>query len=72
MHSSYTTVHFADLYIQCALVYNYSQFKLIVLIVIMIEELMLRRIRQGCLLADHLILANQKCLDHHLYKVILL
>ncbi len=27
MHSSYTTVHFFDLYIQCALVYNYSPFK---------------------------------------------
>ncbi len=23
MHSSYTTVYFIDLYIQCALVYNY-------------------------------------------------
>ncbi len=27
MHSSYTTVHFIDLYIQCVLVYNYSSFK---------------------------------------------
>ncbi len=27
MHSGYTTVHFVDLYIQCALVYNYSPFK---------------------------------------------